>query len=322
MMMKSKGRSVIEKIPQRLRAMLPVPAMMLLLSGCGGNAGDATGKKQETSTNGYIHISVDESFKPVIDSQIKVYQASFPDAHIIAEYKSEAECLKDLSNDSTRMVIVTRGLTKDEAKSFESKLSYKPVFGILAFDAVALILNKEAPDSLFTRADMQEILSGNTAYNYKVVMDGISATSTVRYAVDSILRGKPLGKNVEAAKSSPEVIDFVSKNPNAIGMIGVSWVGNRDDSEQLSFLNKVKIGSLQCDACPGEPFTKPYQANIATGRYAFTRGLYYILKENYAGLGRGFTNFMIYERGQLIFKRAYLLPAQMSFEVREVKISQ
>src|SRR5437762_12154322 len=62
---------------------------------------------QEDAKHGNIRISVDESFKPVIDSQIKVYQASFPDAHITAEYKPEAECLKDLSNDSVRMVIVT-----------------------------------------------------------------------------------------------------------------------------------------------------------------------------------------------------------------------
>ncbi len=34
----------------------------------------------ETPTSGTIHISVDESFKPVIDSQLKVFESSFPDA--------------------------------------------------------------------------------------------------------------------------------------------------------------------------------------------------------------------------------------------------
>ena len=68
-------------------------------------------------------------------------------------------------------------------------------------------------------------------------------------------------------------------------------------------------------------YTKPYQANIATRRYPMVRGLYYILKENYDGLGSGFSNFLIYERGQLIFKRAYLFPARMSFEVRPTKIN-
>ena len=50
----------------------------------------------ETPLSGTIHISVDESFKPVIDSQLKVFESSFPDAHVIVDYKPEAACLRDL----------------------------------------------------------------------------------------------------------------------------------------------------------------------------------------------------------------------------------
>ena len=69
-------------------------------------------------SSGTIHISVDESFKPVIDSQIQVFEALYPKAKIIAEYKPEAECFKDLIKDSTRMIIVTRGLTDEEEKFY------------------------------------------------------------------------------------------------------------------------------------------------------------------------------------------------------------
>jgi len=49
--------------------------------------------------------------------------------------------------------------------------------------------------------------------------------------------------------------------------------------------------------------------------------LYYVIKENYFGLGSGFANFMKYERGQLIFRRSYLGPV-MDFDIRRVKINQ
>ena len=62
------------------------------------------------------------------------------------------------------------------------------------------------------------------------------------------------------------------------------------------------------------------QASILTRRYPLVRGLYYILKENYSGLGRGFVNFLEQERGQLIFKRAYL-GSRMDFEKRKVKMN-
>ena len=57
------------------------------------------------------------------------------------------------------------------------------------------------------------ILDGSTGDKEIAVFDGLSATSTVRYAVDSILKGKPFDpKKVFAAKSSQDVINYVA-NP-------------------------------------------------------------------------------------------------------------
>ena len=81
----------------------------------------------DTPKKGVIHISVDESFEPVIDSQIQVYEALYPGAKIIAEYKPEAECFRDLIKDSTRMIIVTRGLTDQEEKFYRDSFSYSPI---------------------------------------------------------------------------------------------------------------------------------------------------------------------------------------------------
>ena len=78
----------------------------------------------DTPEKGTIHISVDESFKPVIDSEIMVYEALNPQAKIIAEYKPEAECFKDLLKDSTRMIIVTRGLEPEEEAYYRKKIHF------------------------------------------------------------------------------------------------------------------------------------------------------------------------------------------------------
>ncbi|HTE33810.1 MAG TPA: substrate-binding domain-containing protein, partial [Chryseolinea sp.] len=151
--------------------------------------------------------------------------------------------------------------------------------------------------------------------------DGTSATSTVRFVVDSLLKGEKISSNIVAAKNSQALMDYVSANNDAIGLLGVSWVGNKNDPETISFLEKLNIASVECRGCNGT-YVKPYQANIATVRYPMVRPLYYILKENYKGVGSGFTNFLIYEKGQLIFKSAYLLPARMNFDVRDIKISE
>lgn len=304
---------------KQVKLILVFGVLILTAIACGNSS--EPGRKMETTTSGAINISVDESFKPVIDSQIEVFESQHAEAKINVSYKPEAECLKDLDNDSIRMVIVTRGLTDAEQDNLEKKLSYPPRFGPLAFDAIAVLVNKKSNDTAFTMHDIRSIAQGTSGFKYKMLLDGTTATSTVKYVIDSLLKGKPISGNIVAAKSSEAVIDYISANNDAIGLVGVSWVGNKNDPQVLSFLEKVTIAEVECRGCNGT-FVKPYQANIAMGRYPMVRPLYYILKENYKGLGSGFSNFLIYEKGQLIFQRAYLLPARMKFDVREMKIAE
>ena len=278
----------------------------------------------DTPLNGTINISVDESFKPVIDEQIKMYEGSFPNTKINVHYKPEAECLKDLFSDSaTRLVIVTRGLNAKEEGYFEDSLHFIPRWDKVATDAIAIIVNINSTDTIFTLERLQEQLSGKSEKKQPIVFDGLNATSTIRFAMDSILKGKKFDTGVvKAVRNSKEVLDYVASDANAIGLVGISWIGNPEDTAQVNMLKIVKIAYVKCTLCSDLPYVKPNQLSILTKRYPLVRGLYYILKENYSGLGAGFVDFMQYERGQLIFKRAYLGSSKMGFAIRSVKINE
>jgi phosphate transport system substrate-binding protein len=277
----------------------------------------------DTTTSGTIHISVDESFKPVMEEQIRVFEKSYPNANIIAQYKTEADCFKDFYNDtSNRMVIVTRGLRDEEDVYFLDSLKFYPHWDNIANDAITIIVNSKSNDTLFTLERLMDQLSGKINRNQKIVFDGLNATSTVRFVMDSILKGNQFDTSVvQAVKGSQQVIDYVAKTENAIGFVGISWVGNPEDSAQVRMLNNVKIAYVACGVCEEKPYVKPMQASILTRRYPLVRGLYYVLKENFNGLGTGFVNFLNQERGQLIFRRAYL-GTRMDFGVRRVRINQ
>ena len=277
-------------------------------------------KVYDSPKEGTIYISVDESFEPVISEQIKVYQSSYPDAKIIAIYKSEADCFRDLQKDSTRMIIVAKGLTEEERKIYADKLSFPPQYDILAYDAVSAIINKKAKDSVFTLSQLHDLLSGKDS-SKTLVVDGNNATSTVRYLLDSVLKGKNFGANVMAANGSKAVVDYVAKNENALGFVGSSWVTNDQDPEQLAYREKIRFALLECNRnCDSGSFAKPSQATISYGQYPLVRPLYYILKEKSTGLGTGFTNYLNLERGQLVFRRSYLVPAKMYFRIRASNI--
>ena len=277
----------------------------------------------DSPVSGTINISVDESFRPVIEEHIKVYESSNPGTTIIAHYKPEAVCFRDLVRDTaTHMIIVTRGLNEREEMFFKDSLHYVPAWNDVASDAVTIVVNAASRDTLFTIDRLKKQLTGQLGKKQTIVFDGLNATSTVRYVEDSILRGQKFDTSVvKAVKNSRDVLDFVASDPEAIGFVGISWIGNPEDAAQVQMLKKIKIAYVRCDNCADTPYVKPTQYSILANRYPLVRGLYYILKENYSGLGSGFSGFLQYERGQLIFRRAYLGP-KMGFAVREVRISQ
>ncbi len=292
------------------KSILPIVTSACIFSACGSNnASNPT----DTLASGKLTISVDETYRPIVEEQIKVFDSSYPDAQVTVNYKPESECLKDFMDGRTKLIMVTRELTTNEKQVLEQK-KIVPTSIEIAKDAIAVVLNKESADTVLSVSALKGILTGSYKTKYTVVFDN-QGSSTVRYMLDSLIPGEQLGANVFAAKGNKEVIDYVAKNPDAIGFTGVSYVSDFSDPEGLAFINDVKVAAF-INEKTGESY-KPYQAYIAQKLYPLTRNLYYIKSENYPGLATGFGNFLANERGQLIFKQARLFPLRSNIVIRE-----
>jgi phosphate transport system substrate-binding protein len=140
--------------------------------------------------------------------------------------------------------------------------------------------------------------------------------------MDSILMGAPADlSRISAAKSGREVVEFIALNPNHIGFVGVSAIGNPEDTAQQRLREQVRIAWVSCRNCAkGQEYSTPAQEEILYNRYPYTRGVYYVLKESHTGLGRAFVNFLKKDQGQLIFRRGYLVPAWRPHIVRQTVI--
>ncbi len=286
-----------------------------LLFACSSN--NNSDKPKETLTSGNIDISADETYTPIIKEQLKVFDSSYPNATINASFKPENECIKDFIDEKVKFILITRDLTEDEKSILENKKVVSNSQAI-AKDAVAVIVNNNADDSVFSIAALQGILTGQSEKGYKVVFDG-QGSSTLRFMLDSIIPGEKLGSNVFAAKSNDSVVNYVANEPNSIGFVGVSHVCDFSDPEGLAFINTVKIASIYNDE--KQEAYKPYQAYMATGDYLLTRNLYYIHRDNHSGLASGFAKFLREYRGQLIFKQARLFPTKVEMIIRTAEIN-
>jgi phosphate transport system substrate-binding protein len=136
-----------------------------LLTGCGGERDP--NEPSDTRDSGTIHISADESFRPVIDSEIRVFESLHPGTHIIAHYKPEAECLRDFAVDSIRCIIATRGYSKQEQGFINDSLKTDVTKNVVAYDAIAVIVHPSAPDSTFTLPELRELLTGRSARGFE-----------------------------------------------------------------------------------------------------------------------------------------------------------
>lgn len=296
-----------------------VMLVLLFLAACHGD-----GSKEAALAmydRGTIHISCDESFKPVIDKEVQVYESGFENAHIVVHYKPEAECLQDMLVDSVSMVIATRGFSQSERQLIVDSLGVVPEQRVIARDLIAVIVHPSSIDTFFNMSEIKDLLTGKAKKNLIPVFDGKKATSTVRFMLDSVLKGDSLSANVVAASNSQEVIDYVSRNPRAVGFLGYSWIGNSDDTSQLSSRKKIKIARLESTDSAGA-YVLPSQYFIYTGSFPMVRDLVYVLKERHMGLAHAFSRFLEGDRGQLIFRRAYLMPVVNTKYIRNVKLSE
>ncbi len=274
-------------------------------------------KETDTPTSGHLVLSVDETFRPVIEEEIKVYKSNFPKADISAAYKPEAQAIKDFLEGKTKLIIVSRTLSEEENNYCLAK-KIVPSSLALAKDAVALVVNKNSKDTLFSKTQLQGILSGNYSKKYQVVFDN-EGSSTLRYMKDSLLKGQNLAKEIYAAKSNEAVIQYVQQNPNAIGFVGLSYISDTMDSTLENFNTDIKVAAIYNDSL-GQ-FYQPYQADIALKHYPLVRKMYYIKNETYQGIATGFSNFMAFDKGQLILGKERLVPMRMSIVIRDAAIN-
>lgn len=273
---------------------------------------------EETATTGNITIAADESLKPVMEEQLKVWDSSYPEGHITIEYLPEAQCFDYLLNKKVKLIITARDLTAAEKKSMAVNKLYVRSLPI-AEDAIAIAVNPASQDTIMTTGQLKEILLGKFPRKYDVVF-GNARSGIVRYMTDSFLSMDSI-PNAYAVKTDEAVIDYVSKNPKGLGIVGVTQLYDPNDATGAgTFYNTVKVVGMRNDST--YKFYQPYQYAIAIQQYPFIRKVYFVSTEGSANaLASGFASFLCSERGQLIFKKAWMIPLRVPLEIRDVELT-
>jgi phosphate transport system substrate-binding protein len=269
-------------------------------------------------TSGTAKFEGDESFSPIIDEELYVFKAIYPEAKPVITYRPEAEVVNSLMNDKTRLIILSRNLDTAELGVLKRRALVADV-NKFAIDAVALIVNQTSNDTTISLGEIKQMLNGQSKTDKNIVFDNPNS-SLVRYLKNLAGSIELKKKNIYALSSSKEVIRYVSTHPNAIGITGFNWL-NDPDKDYAEAVNKVKIVGVKDENSKTNPneYFKPSQTSLVQHTYPLSRALYVIDCTGRKGLASGFASFLASERGQRIILKSGLLPD--SIPSREINIT-
>jgi phosphate transport system substrate-binding protein len=262
-------------------------------------------EKQDTIIEGKATVYVDDSMLPIIEDQEAVFETEYrAKLHLVS--KSETEIVNSLLNDTAKIAILARPLSKQELKAFQSK-KITPRITPFATDAIAFIKSKTAKDTLVALKDVIDFLNGKSVLAIKGLVFDNPNSSTVRYMNEVSGVTVTSQKNVFSLKTNEEVIKYVAEHDGMIGVIGMNWIF-QPPLDLQQFVDKVTV--LAVKAVDKQQYFFPTQDNLALGKYPLARDLYIVNCQGYSGLGMGFGSFLTGERGQRIILKSGLLPVR------------
>lgn len=335
------------KLKSCLSAFSAIALLSLLSTSCGE-------VKRGEYVSGASSLYCDDGFKNVLEEEIDVFEFIYKTPSILPKYVSEEDAVAALVGDTTDAIVITHELTKDQIE-YIRKTNRKVVkTSCIAVDGVALIVNKNNPLSDISMEEIGKLMRGEItewrqlaagdSTKIKLVFDN-QGSSTVQYMRDKFLDGKKITDNpnvsVFAQQNNAQVFDVVKKDPNAIGIISVSWLGDsleyskkvpvearaesaqrQDEVVAKELTTEVKVlavsNPVEQNNFSPTPY-KPYQAYIATGEYPLFRKVYMITTASGSTLMKSFYDFMTGPIGQKIIANTGILPYRMNPRVVELK---
>ena len=279
-------------------------------------------------------FTADESFYPILDEELEVFMATAALDSIRPVYTNQEEAITKLMKNETWLAFATRSLSPKEIQNLKDR-QFVPRVIPIAYDGLAIIVNNANPDSCISIKDFKRILSGEVSRwsdiypqsrlgDIDVVFDN-PKSSTVTWCVDSLLGGKPINsKNIGAVKKSAEVIDWVEKHENAIGIIGSNWLNDKRDTTNVTFNKNISVmGVSKMKTAEKYNSWKPYQFYLYNGNYPLRRTIYALLNDPRPnGVATSFTHYIQLPRGQKIILRSGLLPQSANMNVRDVIVKK
>lgn len=282
-----------------------------LFISCKNENKEAVTVVKEAYDRGVTEMYVESSVYPIVDDINEVFKTYYGDADIKLKMLSQNEILNAVYKDSNRLAIMPKTFTTKELEVFKGRVV--PKITPIAKDAVLFIVQKNATDTLISYKEVIDVFKGSKKSDKVFVFHDANSNIVENMKADAKVTA--LSKNVYYAKTVEEIVSYINKNKNAVGVVGINWM-LQPDAKIKESIKQLRSMWVYNDSL--KQYFAPSQSTIADNTYPLIRTINIIDVQGKTGLGTGFANFAASDKGQRIVLKSGLMP--ISLPKREINI--
>jgi phosphate transport system substrate-binding protein len=248
------------------------------------------------SQNVNTKIKGSDTVLPLTQKEAEVYQKKNAGSSIMVTGGGSGVGIAALLNGTTDIAQSSRKMKMDEKMKLQD--AGKPFTEtIIAYDALAVIVNPGNKVSQLTREQLESIFTGKVT-NWKelggedtkiVVYSRETSSGTYEFFKEHVLNKKNFSQGALLMPATGAIVQSVSQTRGAIGYVGLAYL-------------ESDIKALKVSYDQGKTFVDPTVEHAMDKTYPISRPLYYYYLNSTAKAVQPFVDFILSAEGQKIVK--------------------
>ena len=229
---------------------------------------------------------------PLSQQEAEAYMKATPSAAVTVTGGGSGVGLAALIEGTTDIAQSSRKIKFDEKqKMIDAGKTVKEV--VIAYDALAVVVNPANKVSQLTREQLEGIFTGKIT-NWKEVggedlkivpYSRETSSGTYEFFKESVLKNKNYMNGIMSMPATGAIIQSVSQTKGAIGYVGLAYVNNN-------------VKALKVSYDKGNTYTAPSVETAKNETYPIVRPLFYYYSAKSEAKVKPFIDFVLSKKGQ------------------------
>jgi phosphate transport system substrate-binding protein len=267
------------------------------------SCGNQASKTKSSNSNVNITLKGSDTCLPLSQKFAETYINEHPDAYISVAGGGTGVGFSALQANTTDIAMASRKIKMDEEIALQEQGNEVEEF-IIAYDALAVVVNPSNPVNQLTRQQLEDIFTGKTTNwsevggeNMKIVVYSRETSSgTYEFFREEVLLKKNFTSSSLSLPATGAIIQSVSQTPGAIGYVGIAYVDNKTKALAVSY-DDVN-------------FVVPSVETAKDKSYPITRALYYYYLSNNKEKVAPLVDFIASDEGQAVVLNEGYVPVR------------